>query len=392
MDVTRGLRDELLDRARDLIPVLRERALETERDRAVPAATHQAFIDAGFYRVFQPARYGGYEMDLAMMIDVAAELGRGCGSSAWIFTNLAMQSWILGMMDPETQEAVWADTPEALCASSFPGKDASIEMVDGGIVVCGTWHYASGVDFADWNNLQVFLKPPDGPPEHRFALVHRSDYEVVDDWFVTGLTGTGSRSIRLGKTFVPDDRTISNIQLQGGQSPGGAVNTNVLYQLPFWGVGGKAFSGPAVGIARGALDIVEGDFESRVAVTGAKLAEQPTVHVRLAESGAEAEAAWALLNRDTVAAARMAAAGERPDLLQRATWRRNNAYAVVMCVRAVDRLYSMMGMRGMAPDSDIQRAWRDVHAAASQVAIAWDPQAANYGRARFGLPFPDPRA
>ena len=382
----------MLDRARGLVPVLRERAVATERDRAIPGETHRAFAEAGFYRVFQPARYGGYELDLSMMIDIAAELGRGCGSSAWIFTNLAMQSWILGMMDPEAQEAVWADTPEALCASSFPGKDASIEKVDGGIVVSGTWHYASGVDFADWNNLQIFLKPDDGPPEHRFALIHRSDYEVIDDWFVTGLTGTGSRSIRFAEMFIPDARTINNVQFQGGQSPGGAVNANVLYQLPFWGVGGKAFSGPAVGLARGALELVENDFESRIAVTGAKLADQPTVHVKLAESGAEAEAAWALLTRDTATATRMAAAGERPDLLQRATWRRNNAYAVMICVRAVDRLYSMMGMRGMAPDSDIQRVWRDVHAAASQVAIAWDPQAANYGRARFGLPFPDPRA
>lgn len=392
MDASRGVRAEMLAACRAMVPALGERAARAERDRAIPAETHRAFLEAGLYRIFQPARYGGYEMDLTMMVDVAAELGRGCGSSSWIFTNLAMQAWINGMKDPRAQEELWADDRDAQVASSFPGKDAKVRQVDGGIVVSGTWHYASGVDFAEWNNLQIFLKPEDGPAEHRFAMVHRSDYEVVDDWFMTGLTATGSRSIVVNEVFIPDYRSISNFDIQGGASPGSAVNPGLLYRLPFWGIGGRAFAGPAVGIALGALDWVEGDFESRVAVSGAKLAEQPTVHVRLAESGAEIEAAWALLNRDNVEAARMTEAGERPSLLQRTVWRRNNAYAVVMCVRAVDRLYSMAGMRGMEPDSDVQRAWRDVHAAASQVAIAWDPQAANYGRARFGLPFNDPRA
>ena len=64
----------------------------------------------------------------------------------------------------------------------------------------------------------------------------------------------------------------------------------------------------------------------------------------------------------------------------------------MLCVRAVDRLHTLSGMRGMDPDDPVQRAWRDVHAAASQVSIAWDPQATNYGRARFGLPFTDPPA
>ena len=87
----------------------------------------------------------------------------------------------------------------------------------------------------------------------------------------------------------------------------------------------------------------------------------------------------------------MTEAGEIPTLLKRASWRRNNAFAVQLCLRATDRLYALSGMRGMLPDSDVQRAWRDIHAAAAQVALAWDPMAGNYGRARFDLPMADPR-
>ena len=81
----RPTREDILDRARAMVPLLREKALQAERDRLIPVETHRAFQQAGFYRLFQPARYGGYEMPIGLMVEVAGELGRGCGSSAWIF-------------------------------------------------------------------------------------------------------------------------------------------------------------------------------------------------------------------------------------------------------------------------------------------------------------------
>lgn len=163
-DVDDGsLRAQLIASARDLVPVLRERAPAAERNRRVVDETQQAFIEAGFYRIFQPRRYGGYEMDFEVMLDIAAELGRGCGSSCWIFTNLVGQSWINGMKGLEAQDDVWKDAPDAVIASSFPGKDATVKEVDGGWVADGTWSFASGLDFADWSNLQLFVPQKEGP-------------------------------------------------------------------------------------------------------------------------------------------------------------------------------------------------------------------------------------
>jgi 3-hydroxy-9,10-secoandrosta-1,3,5(10)-triene-9,17-dione monooxygenase len=386
------MRRQLIERARELVPVLRERAAAAETNRAVPAETHAEFQDAGFYRIFQPEAFGGLEMDVGLLVDLAAELGRGCGSSAWIFTNIAVHGLINGMKDPKVQQELWGDDPRTVIASAHPGKDAHIEVVDGGLLVDGIWNYSSGIDFAGWVNLQIFLRPEDGPAEHRFALVPKSDYQIIDDWFVTGLPGTGSRSVAMNKVFIPDYRMISSLIMHGGPTPGSAVNPGILYRLPFWGVGAKLFTAPPLGMARGALELTEDDIESRASVFGAKLAEQPTILLRIAESAAEIEAAWAVLARDCRSAEAMTEAGEIPTLLQRTAWRRNNAYAVVLSVRATDRLYGLSGMRGMDPSSHVQRCWRDVHAAASQVAINWDTQAVNYGRARFGLPFHDPRA
>ena len=103
-----------------MVPMLRKQALQAERDRLIAHRIHKNFQDGGFYRLLQPARYGGYEMPISMMVEVAAELGRGCGSSAWIFTNLTVQSWIIGMHQPQAQEDVWGMNPDVLAASSFP--------------------------------------------------------------------------------------------------------------------------------------------------------------------------------------------------------------------------------------------------------------------------------
>ena len=164
-------REELAERAREFIPVLRDRAPNSEKNRRVPDITHKEFVEAGFYRMFQPHRYGGYEMDWDCILDVATELGRGCGSSCWVFTNLTGQTWINGMKTEQAQDDVWKDNPDAVIASSFPGKDATVKAVDGGWIADGMWGFSSGIDFAGWSNVQLFVPQENGPPQHQFALV-----------------------------------------------------------------------------------------------------------------------------------------------------------------------------------------------------------------------------
>ena len=96
--------------------------------------------------------------------------------------------------------------------------------VDGGIVLNGLWSFASGIDFVDWENLQVFIPKEGGPPNHRFVLVPKQDFTIVDDWFVNGLCGTGSKSIEFKDVFVPEHRVLNTQFIGGGPSPGSAVN------------------------------------------------------------------------------------------------------------------------------------------------------------------------
>ena len=385
--------DTMVARAREMIPVLRARARDAEINRAVPGETFEQFTEEGFFRIHQPERFGGSGWDIAMMVRLGAELGQGCGSSCWIFSNLAVQNWILGMNKPEAQEDVWGVNPLALIASSFPAKGGKVERADSGLIANGLWSFASGVDFADWNNMQVFVPPKngEGPPEHRFALVPKADYDVVDDWYSPGLAGTGSRSIRLDNVFIPEHRTVPSTELMGGPSPGSVINPGALYRVPPLTLGTKVFAAPALGIAKGALALIEEDVGGRNTVGNSPMAELATAQMRVAEAGAEIEAAEALLLKDCSDAMATAQMGDVPVLDDRARWRRNNAFAVQLCVRAVERLNPLVGARGLTPENDFLRMFRDVHAASLQITVSWDIQSVNAGRIRFGLPSLDPR-
>jgi len=199
---------ELVEMARGLTETVRARAHDAEQNRRLHRETHEALLEGGFYRVQMPARYGGLEMSHRTMLDCAVEIGRGCGSSAWIFSNIAAQNGIVAMASRQAQDDVWADNSDACTASSFPAKGGKVEKVEGGIVANGVWSFASGVDWADWNNMQVFVPREGGGVSHHMALVPKSDYRVIDDWNSPGLVATGSRSIELENVFIPEHRML----------------------------------------------------------------------------------------------------------------------------------------------------------------------------------------
>jgi alkylation response protein AidB-like acyl-CoA dehydrogenase len=382
---------ELIDRARALVPSIRERGPEAEQNRRVPDETIQALKDAGLFRIYQPARFGGYEAGPRLLLDAAAEIGRACGSSAWLMSNMAAHGWICGLLPLETQEELWADDPDTLIASSFPGEGASVTAVDGGIIVDGKWSFASGIDHAEWNNLQVMVPQDSAPPRMAFALVNKSDFEVVDDWFVSGLAATGSRSLVVKEVFIPERRMAWSSYMQGGSNPGTEVHSGIVYRLPLWGVGNKLFTGPIVGIARGALEFMEQQLQAHHSVGGIRIVEQQSVQIRFAEAAAEIDAAWTLLRKDCDEATAQVEAGKMATLDDRARWRRDDAFAAKLCLAAVERLFPLAGARGLSTSSHFMRAWRDIHAATSQITAVWDLNAVNYSKVHFGMPFFDPR-
>jgi 3-hydroxy-9,10-secoandrosta-1,3,5(10)-triene-9,17-dione monooxygenase len=384
-------RSDLIAAAHDLVPRLRAEAAEADTLRRLPDRTVEALVAAGFHRIYQPARYGGGEMDYALQIELGYALGRGSASAAWVALFYATHPFVVGMMEPAAQDDVWQRTPDALIANAFFTPATTCRPVEGGFVLDGTWIISSGVTHADWNNLNVLVPRDGAAPEHRFMLVPRADYRILDDWRASGLAGTGSHSIVLDQVFVPEHRTLRTLDCRGGPTAGSRESESPLYRLPLMAVFPAGAAAPAPGIAPGALDHLVETLGGRANVAGARVADLPTVQVRLAEAAAGIDAALALLRADCAEIDRMARAGALPDMTQRARYRRDWGYAVTLSAGAVDALYPLLGAKGLDADHPAQRAWRDLHALAAHAALSWDIQAQHYGRALLGLPPTDPR-
>lgn len=362
----------------DLLALLRESAPEADRLRRLPEAVHRALLQAGLYRIYVPRRYGGQQAGYWRGAEVAFDLGTACASAAWVASVMASHAWVQGMMAPEAQDDVWKAHPDAVLASGSWGPQSKAEAVDGGYLLDGSWRFASGVDYADWAHFNLFL-----PSGHRFALVPRRDYAIVDDWRATGLRGTGSNSLAVKKLFVPSYRTLGSHDCKGAPTPGSRLHGGTLYRLPLYGLFGLGLVAPAIGAARGA-------WQEMIA-SAAKLAERATAQLRIAEAGAEIDSAQALLRATCEEAERFAQDDRLPATQDRYRWRRNTAYAALLCVRAVERLYPLGGAGGLDESNAFQRQVRDVHAIAAHIALSWDVQATNYGTVAAGGAAPDPK-
>ena len=383
--------ETVLDAARAMIPELRERAGATEANRKLLPETHEAFLKAGFYRVMQPRDFGGLELPFGIQTEMSMELARACPSSAWVAGLLACHGWLLGMMPGEAQEEVWGSDPETCVATSFAGSEISAEPTNGGYRLSGRWPFSSGVDYCGWAILVARLASKDAPDEElHYLVVPLADCRVLDTWNATGLAGSGSNDIVVEDAFVPDRRIAPFSALCAGEGPGCAVNPGYLYRLPQMAVFSFNLVGVAVGAARGAVEHLTASMQPTSRATGAPIASQQSVQLRVAESMAEIDAAHALVDRNRREIVAWGEADAIPAVEERVRYRRDNAFAAMACCRAIERLLPISGGRGLAAGDPVNRAWRDANAVARHIALTWDIAGAIQGAVALGLPCPDP--
>lgn len=384
-------REDILARAEALLPVVAERADMAEEQRRMPEETVRDFHDAGLFRILQPARVGGYEFDYGMMYELGAVVSRACASSGWNVSNLACHHWMLGMWPRAAQDEVWGRNDETtdslICASViFPAGRA--KRVDGGYVLNGRWPFCSGIDPSDWNMLAAMVEPDSDHPdsEPRLFLVRKSEHEIIDTWFTSGLQGTGSKDVATENLFVPDYMTVSGEDVKGGPTPGTAVNPGALYMVPVVAPFAYVLSGTPLGIAQGVLERYVGGLKDKVAnYTGNRIADLQNIQIKVAEAAAAVDAAEMIMRTDCEESMAFASRAEAPDMLAKAKYRRNGAFASNLCVDAVNTIYQASGGGGIYTRNPLSRAFRDIHAARAHIAFNMDVAGTTYGRIALGL-------
>ncbi|MHB2166400.1 acyl-CoA dehydrogenase family protein [Alsobacter sp. R-9] len=383
----------MLERARALQPALKERAARTEELRRLPPETERDLHDSGLFRILQPRRIGGPELDYVALVDVADVLAQADASVAWNVANLGSHHWMLGMFEKEAQDLVWNEDPDALIASSFIFPAGKARRAPGGYVISGRWPFSSGVDPSEWNMLAGIVAPNDETeaPEYRIFLVHRRDYRIIETWNAMGLRGTGSQDVEIADLFVPEAMTLAVSALRGGATPGSAVNPGPLYRLPVFALFPYVLSGIALGNAQGCLDDYLSIARKRVSTyNGAQLGEFQSTQIRVAMAAAKIDAARLLMRRTCIDAMDDAARGRVPPLEEKVRYRRDGAFSVNLCTEAVDLVFGAAGAGGLSMKGALQRQFRDAHAVNAHIAFSFDAAGANYGRVALGLPSENP--
>ncbi|HOU22556.1 MAG TPA: flavin-dependent monooxygenase [Kiritimatiellia bacterium] len=381
---------DLVARAEALVPVLRERAAQCEAENKVPDATIRDFQDAGFFKILQPGRYGGYEMDPEAFYAVQMKVAEGCMSSAWVLGVVAVHNWQLALFHPQAQEDVWADDPTTLISSSYMPR-ADVTPVDGGFRITGRWGFSSGVDHCEWAFLGGLVKDPEtGIPDFWTFLVPRRDFTVLPIWNTIGLGGTGSHDVTVTDAFIPAHRTHRSKDGFASTNPGAQHNPGPLYKLPFGQVFVRAVSSSSIGALQGALDLFKETGARRKSNnTLSSIAGDPDVQTVIAETQSAIDEMKTVLFRNFGVLNAAARRGEQADLETRLRFRFQSAQISGRCCELISRMYYLSGADGIYRDNPIARTFCDIHTGRTHVANNPNTVGRNFGAVMLGAPNTD---
>lgn len=381
---------ELVERARALAPVLAARADATERNRSMLPETLRDIREAGFLRILQARDYGGYERGVPALVEVTMELGRGSASDAWIVGLCGNQNRFVGCYPKEAQDEVHRRSGENLVTCLVTGPTTTAVKADGGYRLTGRWPYVSGVDQCNWLLLSAF--DPDaaeaGARGSLTFLVSRDELaDVLDDWHVLGLRGTGSKTVVLEDLFVPAHRALNFWNYDAAPPPGAAVNPGPLFQgVPRTAIFCLVVAAPAVGLALAAADAMRDRLKARKSpLMQGSAAENQPMQIALGSAVDRARAMKDLLlgaARDYQAKAE---AGEPFDAEDRLHYRLRAAEILKSSAQIVLDVFQASGTGATFDSSPLQRYVRDALTIRSHVVLDHNSSAENMGRLALGI-------
>jgi len=382
-------REAMLRRARSLIPAIRERAPEAETLRRLPDATIRDLHETGLWRINQPARVGGPQLDYQLLVEISSEFARACGSTGWVFVNLAVHHWMLAMWPPAGQDRVWGENPDALIASAVIYPCGRARARGDRYVLSGRWPFCSGIVHSEWAMLGGMVRDEsatDVPPEPRMFLVPKSALEVIDTWDVAGLAATGSHDVACKDLEVPASMTVAAREVRGDLTPGSAVNPGPLYRQSVAALFPHLIASLVIGMAQDMYDQTIERFGAGTSMSNkSRIAEHATIQSRVAETGAQVDAARLLLLSGFGESLRLAEAETVPSVADKLRWRRDGTYAAVLASTAGTSLFRAAGGNAIRLSNPMQRHMRDINAAMGHFHVNWDANSAAFGRVAMGL-------
>jgi len=354
--------EELVRRARELVPLLRERADVDEARRSIDPDTIARMKDAGLFRVLQSRRWGGYELGQKTFAEVQMALAEGDMSVGWVYGIVEVHMFHMCLIDDRAAQDVWGTDSSALVSSPYMPM-GKVESVDGGYRFSGRWSYSTGCDHCDWTFLGGFV---DGDPaQFRSFLLPRKDTKIVDTWYTTGLSATGSQDVVVEDAFVPEYRTHRFIDGFTGENPGRAVNDGVLYRMPQQLVFFRAITNSQIGALQQMIDLFEAYAKQRPS-----LAADPDAAPALAQAVMGVDEMKKVMFANFEIMTDFAEKDAMPPYQMRHLMRLQSASVADRCVKLAEPLLTLSGGGGVYNRSLMGRVYRNMltgrqHAAAN---------------------------
>jgi len=374
----------LVDRAAALVPMLRESAKATENARRVSQDHFDAMAEAGLFKMMGPVRYGGYEADFRTQIEALAEIARGCPSSSWVATILSAMTWLAATFPDEAQEEIFASGDPRVSGVFSPTGTATPK--DGGFVVSGRWGFNTGGHGSDWVIVNCIRGGDDGAAGLPTSVILRnSEVTRLDDWYASGMAGTGSNTIVAEEVFVPAYRTQLLPEMTEGRYPPRHNSEGPYFNYPTAPVLVVNAGGTPLGLARGAMEAFMERLPGRgiIFTSYTNQAEAPVTHLTVGEAALKLESADAHVRR--ACALLDDHPGGPMSVENRIKTRAHISHATQLSREIVDMLFRASGATAIQPDVPIQRFQRDIHALANHGIMSPSTTTELYGRHLCGL-------
>ena len=381
---------DAIDRATALVPTLRAAASQAESDRRMADETMTALVDAGMFRLVQPRRFGGDQVDAETFVRAMVEIARGDGSAGWVTSLTSAHTKWAGFFPLDGQVEMYGDNGDL----RFPlvvAPQGQAVPIDGGYVVSGRYDYVSGCDVCNWLGVNAIVPgaSPGDPPAGLVSVVIAADeYSIVDNWHVDAMAGTGSKQAVLDEVFVPDRRVV---RLGADGEP---VCRDVLdgpdegfFRAPMLPLFACELGAVAVGIGRAFVELYAERSEVKTSPFPpfGLLRDAESVQTRIGEAVGAVDRAERVLRSVAREYDECARNGHDPtDLDTRRMLLAVQGLVGDVCA-TVEQLGTTAGTSMVKHGEPLMRAWRDLIAVRTHYLLARDRTANNVGRLMVGL-------
>ena len=373
----------VLAKVNQLVATLRSRAPETERFRRMHPDNLRDLTEAGVFRLAMPTDVGGYQADDDIVAEVLAQISRGCPSTGWMCTIMALSNVIPALLADEAADEIYA-TPDLRISTTIAPTGQAVP-VDGGYRVTGQWTWNTAGIHSNWYAASCVV-PAEEDAGLRLMLLPTSDVEHQDNWRSAGMAGTATNSAAVNDVFVPAARTILVPDLAEGRYPTRRYSGFPYFNRPFVMYINVGSAPALLGMARGAMDCFMQTLPKRGPITYTawpKAAEAPLLHHQLAKAQYDLEAAEMFTSRLT--ALYRGVLDRPPTMMERAQARAYIGHIASLSRACVNQLFEASSASQTMLAADIQRYFRDVNVLHQHAAIQPNSGDEVYGRVLAGL-------